>query len=178
MYFWKSSPHQVHGYSFPNDFTKDIALDCSASVGFSGYAAVMLCRSVQEARPRASTSGGQSSGRAAGTFVFLPFVAGELEVSEAAIADQAAKEVQERQLDSVSYLHMQPSIELICLHIVDRALRVHTVSHLSLTRHPWGTFSAPRQVSRAASAARWRFVLVLPFSPLAYRQSNKKPNNE
>lgn len=68
----------------------------------------MLCRSVQEARPRASTSGGQSSGKAAGTFVLLPFVAGELEVSDAAMADQAAKEVQERQLESVSYLNTLP----------------------------------------------------------------------
>lgn len=64
----------------------------------------MLCRSVQEARPRASTSGGQSSGRVAGIFVLLPLAAGVLEVSEAAIADQAAKEVQERQLGSISYL--------------------------------------------------------------------------
>lgn len=68
----------------------------------------MLCRSVQEARPRASTLGGQSSGRAAGIFVVLLLVAGELEVSEAAIADQAANDVHERQLESVSYLHARP----------------------------------------------------------------------
>lgn len=42
---------------------KDEVSDCSAGVGLRGYVAVMEWRSVQEERPRASTSGGQSAGR-------------------------------------------------------------------------------------------------------------------
>ena len=38
------------------------AVTCVSGDGVSGYAAVMLWRRVQEARPRASTSGGQSAG--------------------------------------------------------------------------------------------------------------------
>lgn len=57
------------------------------------------CKRVQEARPRASTSGGQSSGRVAGTEAIAAFVAPpSSEVFAADMAAQAPKDVQERHL--------------------------------------------------------------------------------
>lgn len=60
-------------------------------------------RSVQEARPSASTSGGQSSGRVAGTEAVAALVAPpSSEVFVADMAAQAPNEVQERHLRKVS----------------------------------------------------------------------------
>lgn len=59
----------------------------------------MAWSSVQEARPRASTSGGQSSGRVAGTEAAAVLVAlPSSEVFAADMAAQAPKDVQERHL--------------------------------------------------------------------------------
>jgi hypothetical protein len=46
----------------PNVERKVLVSACSVGVGFVGYVAVMLCKRVQDERPRAATSGGQSVG--------------------------------------------------------------------------------------------------------------------
>jgi hypothetical protein len=61
MYPWKSSAHTQQGYSREKSFTKLTRSFCWGPVGFSGYVAAMLWRSVHEERPRASTSGGHST---------------------------------------------------------------------------------------------------------------------
>jgi hypothetical protein len=81
---WKSSAHTQHGYSLPNVVRNDLVSFCNCGVGCVGYVAAIEWRSVQELRPRASTSGGQSDGIAnvaarpldtsAGFAVFLGFV--------------------------------------------------------------------------------------------------------
>jgi hypothetical protein len=57
---WKSSAQTQHGYSFPNSPRNCLTLLCSLGLGFSGYIAVIECKSVQLDRPSSSTSGGQS----------------------------------------------------------------------------------------------------------------------
>jgi hypothetical protein len=55
---------------------KDLVSDWSCGDGFVGYAPVIECRSVQEERPRASTSGGQSAGREGAVCVVVGVAAG------------------------------------------------------------------------------------------------------
>jgi hypothetical protein len=69
IHSWKSVAQDQHGYSLPNMFMKVRVSDCRVRSGLSGYCAVMEWSSVQEERPRASTSGGQSEGSAGGAVV-------------------------------------------------------------------------------------------------------------
>lgn len=87
MYDWKSSAQTQQGYSLEKRSTKLSRSDCCAREGDSGYVAAIECSSVQELRPRASTSGGQSLGSGLGFFVDS-FVA----------AAKVAKELHDRHL--------------------------------------------------------------------------------
>lgn len=86
MYDWKSSAHGQQGYSFAKSPTKPARSDCCVAEGASGYCAAMEWRSVQELRPSASESGGQSGAGFAALRVDFVWEA------------QEAKEVQLRQL--------------------------------------------------------------------------------
>lgn len=71
---WKSSAHTQHGYNLPK-VRRNAEVSAWRAGGASlGYVAVMECSSVQEERPRAATSGGQSVGSAGGPASFLVFL--------------------------------------------------------------------------------------------------------
>ncbi len=106
IHAWKSEPQCQHGYRVENDARNCRALVWTDDDARSGYVAVMLCSSVQDARPSASTSGGQSGGDCVGGgagVVVCVEVAGSVAVCFLVMAAQDAKEVQERQLVSATF---------------------------------------------------------------------------
>lgn len=77
MYDWKSSAHTQQGYSLENSLMKPRRSSFWLGEGFSGYVAAIECSSCQVPRPRASTSGGQSSTGVEATgvgFLTEPFI--------------------------------------------------------------------------------------------------------
>jgi hypothetical protein len=78
IHAWKSSAHTQHGYSLPNVFMNVAVSPCSSADGATGYCAVIECSSVQELRPSAAESGGQSRGILRFVLVAPPMAKSEL----------------------------------------------------------------------------------------------------
>jgi hypothetical protein len=101
IHIWKSVAQDQHGYRFEKVRINCFAFTCSSFDGVTGYCAAMECRSIQDARPSWSTSGGQPDGGSKGV----------LEVSDRdgrvrffVNAAHAAKDVHERHLRYLSNL--------------------------------------------------------------------------